>query len=90
MSKNDPHGAWLNELRRKSVRISSGLADDQPGTVPGVQEQITELRDKIIATKPFGKDGVLAQIALLKDLAWSDVVRRLACEIDRNVQELWT
>ena len=90
MSQDDPHGAWLNELRRQSVRISSGLPDDQPGTVPGLQEQITVLRDKIITTKPSGKDGVLAQIALLQDLAWSDVVRRLVCEINRNVQELWT
>ena len=89
MSKNDPHAAWLNELRRKSVRISSGLADDQPGTVPGLQEQITELQDKIIATKPSGKDGVLAQVALLKELAWSDVVRRLVGEIEINIQRLW-
>jgi len=90
MSKDDPHGAWLNELRRLSVRVSSGLEDDQPGTVPGLQEQVSALRDKIIATKPSGRDGVLAQIALLQDLAWSDVVRRLVREIDRNIQRLWT
>ncbi len=89
MSKEDPHRRWLKELRGLSVRISSGLEDDRPGTVPGLQEQIAALRDKIIGTKPASKDGVLAQIALLKDFAWSDVVRRLVGEIETNIQRLW-
>lgn len=89
MSKADLHGQWLKELRGLSVRISSGLPDDQPGTVPGLQQQIAALRDRIIGTKPSSKDGVLAQVALLRDLAWSDVARRLAREIEANIQKLW-
>ncbi len=69
MSKLDPHKGWLDELRRRSVRISSGLSDDQPGTVPGLQEEITGLREQIIDTAPTGKAGVLAQVC---EPAWKN------------------
>jgi hypothetical protein len=39
-----------------------------------------------IGTKPSSKDGVLAQVALLRDLVGSDVVRRLVREIEANIQ----
>lgn len=86
---SDPHPRWLDELRRQSVRISGGLPDDQPGTVPHLQEEISALREQIIETDPTGKFGVLAQVDLLKDLAWSDPVRRLACNIGHNIKQLW-
>ncbi len=89
MSKTDQHGAWLTELRRHSVRISGGLPDDQSGTVPHLQEQISALREQIIETAPTGKIGVLAQVDLLKDLAWPDPVRRLACKLGLNIKQLW-
>ncbi len=69
MTTNDLHRSWLKELRRLSVRIGGGLPDDQPGTVPNLKEQIANLRDRIIETDPAGKDGVLAQLELLSDLA---------------------
>ena len=89
MSNPNPHRAWLNELRSLSVRISGGLPDDQPGTVPNLQEQITALRDQLINTAPTDKAGVLVQVELLKDMAWSDPVRRLACSIDKGIETLW-
>lgn len=86
---SDPHKGWLDELRRRSVRISGGLPDDQPGTVPHLQKQISALREQIIETAPTGKFGVLAQVDLLKDIAWSDPVRRLACNLGHNIKQLW-
>ena len=89
MSKPNPHRAWLTELRSLSVRISGGLPDDQPGTVPNLQEQITALRDQLIDTPPADKAGVLIQVELLKDMAWADPVRRLACSIGKGIETLW-
>jgi len=90
MTTSDPHRSWLHQLRALSVRLSSGLPDDQPGTVPGVKEEISALQERIIMTAPTGKDGVLAQIDLLQDLAWSDPVRRLACSISTSIGRLWS
>ena len=89
MLKPNAHRAWLTELRSLSVRISGGLPDDQPGTVPNLQEQITALRDQLINTAPTDKASVLVQVELLKDMAWSDPVRRLACSIDKGIETLW-
>ena len=89
MLKPNAHRAWLTELRSLGVRISDGLPDDQPGTVPNLQEQITALRDQLINTAPTDKASVLVQVELLKDMAWSDPVRRLACSIDKGIETLW-
>ncbi|MGI9486121.1 MAG: hypothetical protein ACR2RF_09645 [Geminicoccaceae bacterium] len=89
MPTTDPHRSWLKELRALSVRLSGGLSDDQPGTVPRLKEEISSLHDCIIDTAPSGKDGVLVQIDLLQDLAWSDAVRRLAISLNRNILRLW-
>ncbi len=89
MSTSDPHRRWLHQLRTQSVRLSSGLPDDQPGTVPGLKEEISALREQIINTDPIGKDGVLAQIDLLQDLAWSDPVRRLTSKLAQTIRRLW-
>ena len=89
MTSNDPHRSWLQELRRLSVRLSGGLPDEQPGTVPHLKEEITSLRERIINTDPVSKDGVLAQIDLLSDLAWNDTIRRLVCRLGRHIRRLW-
>ena len=89
MSEPNPHRAWLTELRRLSLRLSSGLDDEQPGTVPGLKEEIRVLQNQIIDTAPTSKAEVLIQIELLKDMAWSDPVRRLACSIDKGIETLW-
>ena len=90
MTTSDPHDRWLKELRGLSVRLSGGLCDDQPGTVPRLKEEISSLQDQIITTPPSGKDGVLAQLSLLSDLAWNDRVRRLVCHLDQNIRRLWS
>jgi len=89
MTTIDPHQSWLKELRALSVRLSGGLPDDQPGTIPNLKEQITDLRDRIIETDPVSKDGVLAQLDLLSDLAWNDAIRRLVCHLCRHIRRLW-
>ena len=89
MMSNDPHRSWLQELRRLSVRLSGGLPDEQPGTVPHLKEEITSLRERIINTDPVSKDGVLAQIDLLSDLAWNDTIRRLVCRLGSHIRRLW-
>ncbi|MBC6445479.1 MAG: hypothetical protein GDA50_08735 [Alphaproteobacteria bacterium GM202ARS2] len=58
------HPSWA-----LSVRISSGLSDDQLGTIPNLQQQISALRDQLIDTPPTDKTGVLVQVELLKDMA---------------------
>jgi len=78
MSKQNPHNAWLTELRHLNMRLSGGLDDQQPGTVPGLKEQITALQNRIIDTTPTSKADVLIQVELLRDMAWADPVRRLA------------
>jgi hypothetical protein len=89
MSTPNAHRAWLTELRSLSARISSGLPDDQPGTVPNLQQQISALRDQLINTPPTDKTGVLIQVELLKDIAWADPVRRLAISISKSIETLW-
>ena len=89
MSTPNAHRAWLTELRRLSVRISSGLSDDHPGTVPNLQQQISALRDQLINTPPTDKTGVLVQVELLKDMAWADPVHRLVCSISKSIETLW-
>lgn len=73
----------------KTQSMSGDLPDDQPGTVPHLQEQISALQDQIIETVPTGKVGVLAQMDLLKDLAWSDPVHRLARNLSLSIEQLW-
>lgn len=90
MSTPNPHRAWLMELRRLSLRLSGGLDDEQPGTVPGLKEEIQVLQNQIIDTAPSSKAEVLVQIDLLKDLAWADPVRRLACSINTSINRLWS
>lgn len=85
----DPHRAWLKELRALNVRVASGLSDDQPGTVPGLQEQMTKLRDEIIDTEPTTRDGIFVLVALLGDLTWSDPTRRLAANLHRSLENVW-
>lgn len=89
MSKQNPHHAWLRELRHLNMRLSGGLDDQQPGTVPGLKEQITALQNRIIDTTPTSKADVLVQVELLRDMAWADPVRRLACSISNSVRKLW-
>ena len=89
MTSNDPHRSWLQELRRLSVRLSGGLPDEQPGTVPHLKEEMTSLREQIINTDPVSKEGVLAQIDLLSDLAWNDTIRRLVCRLGGHIRRLW-
>jgi len=89
MLKSNPHRAWLHQLRALSVRLGSGLPDDQSGTVPRLKKEISALQDQIINTDPTGKDGVLAQIDLLQDLAWSDPVRRLTSKLAHTIRRLW-
>jgi len=89
MSTPDPHRSWLHQLRTLSVRLGNGLPDDQPGTVPRLKEEISALQERIITTDPTGKDGVLAQIDLLQDLAWSDPVRRLTSKLAQTIRSLW-
>ena len=89
MSKPNTHHAWLTELRRLNMRLSGGLDDQQPGTVPGLKEQITALQNRIIDTSPTSKADVLIQVELLGDMAWADPVRRLACSIRNGVSKLW-
>jgi len=69
MSTSNPHRAWLTELRHLNIRLSGGLDDLQPGTVPGLKQQIRELQNQIIDTPPSDRAGVLTQVELLKDLA---------------------
>ena len=90
MSEPNPHRAWLTELRRLSLRLSSGLDDEQPGTVPGLKEEIRVLQNQIIDTQPASKAEVLIQIELLKDMAWADPVRRLTCSISTSITRLWS
>lgn len=89
MSKPNAHRAWLTELRSLSIRISGGLSDNQPGTVPSLKQQVTALRDQVIDTPATDKAGVLIQVELLKDMAWADPVRRLACSISKGIESLW-
>lgn len=86
----DPHRSWLKELRMLSTRLSAGLPDEQPGTVPHLKEEITKLRNRIIDTDPMSKDGVLAQIDLLSDLAWNDTIRRLVSRLGCHIRHLWS
>lgn len=93
MSENptsDPHPSWLKELRTLSIRLSGGLSDDQPGTVPGLQEQITKLRNRMIDTEPTTRAGIFALVALLGDLAWNDPIRRLASNLHRSLEKTWS
>lgn len=89
MSKPNAHRAWLNELRSLSVRISGGLADDLPGTVPNLQDRVAALKRQIIETETTTKAEVQAQVDLLKDLAWNDMVRCLVCSINKSIEKLW-
>ena len=89
MSTTDPHSRWLKELRTLSVRVGSGISDDQPGTVPGLQAEMTKLRDQMIDTEPATRDGIFALVSLLGDLAWSDATRRLARMLHRSLDNIW-
>ena len=89
MTTTDSHRRWLHQLHALSVRLGSGFSDDQPGTAPRLKEEISALQDRIINTDPTGKDGVLAQIDLLQDLAWSDPVRRLTSKLAQTLRRLW-
>ncbi|MGI9488912.1 MAG: hypothetical protein ACR2RF_24095 [Geminicoccaceae bacterium] len=84
-----PHQEMLKEWRAQTNRLAAGLPDDEAGTVPYLKGQIFDLREAIIDTRPKGKAGVLAQVALLRELAWSDPVRRLTNSLDRSIRELW-
>lgn len=83
------HGVWLKELRSLSVRLGSGLEDDQPGTVPSLRERIRDLQDRIADTTATSKEDIMAQLDLLKDLAWSDLIRRLSCNLSKGLKRLW-
>ncbi len=89
MSNPNPHHVWLTELRHLNIRLSGGLDDLQPGTVPSLKQQIRELQNQIIDTPPTDRAGVLTQVELLKDMAWADAVRRLACSIGQGIEKLW-
>lgn len=85
----DPHRVWLTELRATSVRITSNLDDELPGTVPGMQQRAATLQRQIAETEATTKDGVLAQAELLHDLTRNEVTHSLAQQVVSGIKTLW-
>lgn len=89
-STPDPHPRWLKELRALNVNVGSAPSDGLPGTVPVLQAKMNRLRDQMIDTEPTTRDGVVALVSLLGDLAWSDPTRRLARTLLRSLDKFWS